>query len=305
MTPTPRPRNPLIILLGLLAAGLVANSLLGPLVMEQIEYRYSESLINQGIGLDAVALLAAAPAAIFAGVLVSRGHRAGPVIAFIPATFTAYMAPQYIVGPDYLGIEGNNERYFVFHLLLFIVGLSTVFVAWNAVDRARLVPTDERSDRVRSWALFGVVAFIFLGRWLTGLVELTGGDPANADYRENPTAYLLIGLLDLGIIVPAAITTAVGLRQGLPWARLGAYAVIGWFSLVPAAVAAMAVVMQINDDPNASTALTATFVSAAVVFTLGALRLFLPLFGGLEPDPKQTRSARSTMDPETSRVLTP
>jgi hypothetical protein len=40
-----------------LAGGLVANSLFGPLVSETIRYHYSDSLLNQGIGLDAVALL--------------------------------------------------------------------------------------------------------------------------------------------------------------------------------------------------------------------------------------------------------
>ena len=46
-------------LLVLLAVGLAANALLGPLVLAGIEYRYSDSLINQAIGLDTVALLGA------------------------------------------------------------------------------------------------------------------------------------------------------------------------------------------------------------------------------------------------------
>lgn len=82
-----------------LAVGLAANSLLGPLAAEVIEYRFSDTLVNQGIGLDAVALLGAVPQAVVAAVLVRRGHPAGPVLGFIPSTFAAYMAPQYIVGP--------------------------------------------------------------------------------------------------------------------------------------------------------------------------------------------------------------
>lgn len=274
-------RNPqtswLVRLLALLATLLAANSILGPAALEVIEYRYSDSLINQGIGLDLVALLGAVPVAVTAAWLVSRRQPAGPILAFVPATFAAYMAPQYIVGPDYLALPGNNERFFVFHLLLFITAVATTTLAWQTVDRARLRPNTVAGDRHRSLVLFGVVTFILAGRWLAGIVDLLGGDPTNLDYRENPTAYVLIGVLDLGIIVPAALATAIALRRHVPWARTAAYAVIGWFTLVPAAVAAMAIVMTINDDPNASTATTATFTVAAAVFTVGAVWLYRPM----------------------------
>lgn len=278
-------------LLVLLAVGLATNSILGPFALDVIDYRYSDSMVNQGIGLDAVALFGAAPIALAAAGLVARRHPIGPVLAFIPGTFAAYMAPQYIVGPDYLGLPGNNERFFVFHLALFVVGAATTVVAWRAVDRSRLRPNNSDSDRRRSLVLFGVVAFILGGRWLTGIVGLLAGNPDVADYRENPTAYLLIGLLDLGIVVPAALVSAVALRHHTPWARTASYAVIGWFALVPGAVAAMAIVMQINDDPNATTGSTVTFVVAAIVFTLGAARLYRPM---VHPD--YNTHPRSTAD---------
>lgn len=271
-------RRTLVGLLGCLAGVLAANSLLGPLAFEVIEYHYSESLINQGIGLDAVALFVAVPVALVAAVLVRRGHRAGPVLALVPATFAAYMAPQYAIGPDYLGLPGNNERFFAFHLALFVLGVGTAIVAWQTIDRSGLEPRDPSSDRRRAWVLIGLIVFVFVGRWLAGLVELVQGDPSSVDYRENPTAYLLIGFLDLGVVVPAAVVAAVGLRLHRDWARVLAYTVIGWFSLVPAAVAAMAVVMQVEGDPNASSGATALFCVAATVFTVGAAGLYRPMF---------------------------
>lgn len=265
-------------LLAMLAIGLGANSLLGPLALERIEYRYSDSSINQGIGLDAVALFAAVPVAIIAGLLVRRGHQAGPVLAFIPSTFAAYMAPQYIIGPDYLGLPGNNERFFVFHLALFLVGVATAIAAWGLIDRSAPLPHNNRSDRLQSWVLLALVAFIFGGMWLARVIELLGGAPTTADYQDNATAYLLLGLLDLGIVVPATLAAALGLRRHLPWARTAAYAVIGWFTLVPASVAAMAIVMTVKDDPTASTGSTVMFVVAAAVFIAGASWLYRPLF---------------------------
>jgi hypothetical protein len=266
-----------------LAAGLAVNSLLGPFGFEVIRYRFSTTLINQGIGLDAVALFGVVPVSVAAGILVLQDHRAGPVLAFIPAAFTAYMAPQYAVGPEYLNLPGNNEQFFLLHLGLFILGVATLVGAWRAVDPARLAPASRASDRRRSLVLLGVVAFIVLGRWLPGIVDLLGGDPTTADYLENPTSYLLIGFLDLGLVVPAAITGAIGLRRARSWARTAAYAVIAWFALVPASIASMAITMQIKDDPNADGGLAVVFTVAAVVFTLGAGILFKPMFEAERP----------------------
>lgn len=265
-------------LLVALAAGLAANSILGPFALGVIDYRYTDSLINQAIGLDAVALFGAVPVAIAAAILVTRRRPAGPVVAFIPATFAAYMAPQYVIGPDYLGMPGNNERFFVFHLALFGLAVATFIAVWRSIDPDQLRPDTATGDRRRSLVMIGVVVFILGGRWLTGIIDLLGGDPTSADYLENPTAYVLIGLLDLGIIVPAAIATAIGLRWHTAWARAAAYAVIGWFALVPAAVAAMAIVMQVNDDPNATNAAAVVFTIAAIVFTIGAAALYKPMF---------------------------
>jgi hypothetical protein len=72
-----------------LGLGLAVNSLLGPLVTEVIRHRYSQTLLNQAIGLNAVSLLIVAPLAIARGVLTLRGHPAGPVLAWPPAAYAA------------------------------------------------------------------------------------------------------------------------------------------------------------------------------------------------------------------------
>lgn len=262
-----------------LAAGLAANSLLGPLALGVIEYRYGASMINQAIGLDAVALLLVAPVSALAGVLTLRGHRAGPVLGLAPAAFAAYMVPQYVIGPDYATLPGNNERFFPFHLGLFVLSTGLLLAAWANTDGRALPPDSRASDRRRAWVLVGVAAFILV-RWLPALAGLLAGAPPDAAYRDNPTSYLLIALLDLGLVVPAALVSARALRLGVGWGRQGAYAVIGWFATVPASVAAMSLTMQVRGDPNASPAATAAFGVAAAVFLGGATHLYRPLLRG-------------------------
>ena len=54
---------------------------------------------------------------------------------------------------------------------------------------------------------------------------------------------------------------------------------IGWFSLVPVSVAAMAFAMVMRDDPNASRPATVVFTVAAVTFSAVSVVLYRPLFG--------------------------
>ena len=96
-----------------LAAGVAALSLLGPLVSGVIDYRITDLILSQLIGLDAVSLVLVAPLAALAGVLTLRGHALGPVLALGPAAYVAYMVPQYVLGPDYLNQTGNNEQFLV------------------------------------------------------------------------------------------------------------------------------------------------------------------------------------------------
>lgn len=271
-------RRTATVLTALLGLALATNSLLGPLVGEVIRYHYGASMVNQAIGLDAVALLFATPLALVAAWLIHRDHPAGPVLALAPATFAAYMMPQYVVGPDYLGLPGNNEDFVLAHIAVFVLAVAVAVLAWRGIDRSRLLPGTVLSDRHRSWVLLGVAAFIALGRQLPAIAQVMADPAGNTTYQDNPTAFWLVAFLDLGLITPASVAGAIGLRRHTDWARTASYAVIGWFSLVPVSVAAMTIAMQLRDDPLASTAGMVLFSAAALVFTAGAVALYRPMF---------------------------
>ena len=266
----------LVVGLVVLAAGLAANAVLGPFLLGVIEYHYGPSMTAQGVGLDAVALTVVAPLALLAAWLVHRDHVAGPPVAFIPATFAAYMAPQYIIGPDYAGLPGNNEQFFLLHLGLLLVGIAVLLLSWQAVDRIHLLPNTTASDRRRSWILVGAAVFILL-RWLPFLPQLVRGSPTATEWTDNPTAFLLIAVLDLAIVVPATLTAALGLRAGALWGRSAAYGMLGFYAVVPLSVAAMAVSMVAHRDPHASPAGALGFVAAGLLFALVVLLLYRPL----------------------------
>lgn len=270
-----RPRG-LVAAIWILAILLAANAVLGPLLLGVIDYRYGEAMTNQGIGLDAVTLLLAVPVAVVAALLVRRGYPSGAVLAFAPATLAAYMAPQYVVGPDYLGRPGNNELFVPLHLAVLVAGLAVAILAWRALAGRVLPPDTRRGDRWRAGALLFVAAFTALGRWLPALAAVWTGAPG-PDYLDNPTAFWLVATLDLGLVVPACVAVAIALLRRASWARLAAYALIGWFSLVPASVAAMAITMLLRDDPLGSVTTAVVMTSAGVVLTVAAVVLLWPV----------------------------
>ncbi|HET6532761.1 MAG TPA: hypothetical protein VFH03_19405 [Actinoplanes sp.] len=85
-----------------LAAGVAAVSLLGPLVLGVMRYRTSATTVNQLLGGDAAGLFVVAPLGLLAALLAFRGHAAGSLLASGVGVFALYTYAQVIVGQEYL-----------------------------------------------------------------------------------------------------------------------------------------------------------------------------------------------------------
>jgi hypothetical protein len=272
---TSRVLAPALISLGVMVA---AASVLGPLALGAIEYHVVDDVLNQVVGGDVVALVLVAPAAVVAGVLTWRGHRAGPVLALGPAGFAGYVYTQLAVGGEFTSVPGNSERFFPLFLALFLLAGVAFVLAWNAVDASELPEPGHVMRRTVAGVLWLVAVFLTFGLHLPGLTDVLAGPPDGIEYTQSPAVFWIVKWMDLGIVVPAMVVTAVGVTRRAAWAARLAYAVIGWGALLGSAVAAMAVVMVVNGDPAASSATAAVFVvfaAALLALTGGLVR---PLF---------------------------
>ncbi len=261
------------------AGGLVAVALLGPLASEVIDYRITETLRNQLIGLDAVSLFVAAPLAALAAALVLRRQVAGFALALGIGAYTAYMFLQYILGPDYVGLAGNNERLFPLALFLFATGWMTALAAWNAIDVEEL-PVLRRRDRVVALVGLPILAVPAFARYLPSLADWMSAEPEDEVYLAGPGFSWTIALLDLGVFLPLTVATCVGLARRRPWAQKALYTVAGWFGLVGLAVAGMAITMYVNDDPNASGGSALFMTMLGLAFVGLGVAIFRPLVRG-------------------------
>jgi hypothetical protein len=267
-----------------IAIGLATAALLGPLATGAIDYRITETLRNQTIGLDAVLLFLVSPLALLAALLVVRRHVAGPVLALGAGAYTSYMYVQYILGPDYAHMRGNNERLFPLALFLFGAGWAVALTAWHLIDTERL-PRSRKRERLIGQVILPVLALAAFGRYVPSLTDWMSSSPQDKNYLAGPSFSWAIAMLDLGVFLPATVATRVGLVRGTRWAQKALYTVVGWFGLVGPAVAAMAITMYVNDDPIASGGNTIFMSVLGLAFLTLAVFVYWPLFRGRAGSP--------------------
>ncbi len=129
--------------------------------MRSIANANTETRRNQTIGLDAVSLIVVAPLSVAAALLVVRRHVAGAALALGIGAYTSYMLVQYILGPEYERLPGNNELLFPLYLVVFALGWIVAAAAWSSTDVERL-PRSARRDRRTGRIVLPALAFQLL-----------------------------------------------------------------------------------------------------------------------------------------------
>jgi len=259
-----------------IAAGLTAVALLGPLASGVIDYRVTETLRNQTIGLDLVSLVVVAPLALLAAYLVMRRRAAGFALALGIGAYSGYMFVQYVLGPDYAHLLGNNERLFPLALVLFIAGWAIALMAWSTID-VDWLPLPRRRAWWLTRVLLPVLGLAAFGRYVPTLIDWMSSSPTDEVYLAGPSFGWAIALLDLGVFMPLTVCACVGVIRSYRWGSKALYAVVTWFGLVGPAVAAMAITMYVNDDPTASGG-NAIFMSGlGLAFLALAIYVYWPL----------------------------
>lgn len=259
----------------LLAAGAALNAILGPLVLGVIEFRISDAMENQVVGGEVVSLFVASPLAAVAGLLWLRGRRIAPVLAIGPALYAVYMYIQFIVGPEYSRYDGNNEYAFPLYLSLIILGWTIALRSWIALGYD--LPPIDNGLRKGFAAILLVLSSAIALAWTAGIADVLDGGPLAAEYAADSTLFWVVKTMDLAAVLPVAFVLAVGLLRRASWATRLAYAFAGFQTLLTAAVAGMAVVMTLRDDPAADPILlvvTATLTLVLAVIDARLLRGF-------------------------------
>lgn len=264
--------------LAALGAGMAVTSLMGPLVFGFMQYRTSETTLNQLVGSDAAALFVAFPASVLAAVLVLRGHAAGPLLGSGIGVYAIYTYAQVVIGQEYLRLPGNVEYWFPLLLAVFVLAEAAVVLSLAGGLGKNLPLPSARVRKLTGISLLVLAVFLVLGQHLRPLMTAWSNPAALTEYASSPTPFWLVKLMDLGIVVPAALTSGIGLIRGAAWAVKAMYPLLTGYAFLAVSVAAMAVVMYVDRDPDASLTLLAAFLGFAVLFAGLALVIYRPFF---------------------------
>jgi hypothetical protein len=280
----------------LLGAAVAVVAVLGPLVFDVLRYRTSATSMNQIIGGDAAALLVVVPVSVVVGALAIRGHPAAPVLALAPSIFVVYTYTQLIVGNEYLRLPGNVERFFPLMLAIFILAGAIALRSWSSVPAARLPANSAKADRIAGVLLLIIAVFVVVGLHLPSFLDAIRDQPTAVQYLSSPTPFWLVKLMDLGVIVPAAIAVGIGALRHREWARKPVYAILGAYTLIGASVAAMGITMSMRDDPDASVATVLGMSLLALLLAAVTYYIYRPLIGRVNvqsgrPEPAPTAPA--------------
>lgn len=251
--------------------GIAASAVLGPLGLEVIEFRLSDHLVNQFIGGEVVSLAVVAPAAIAAGVLWLRGHRLAPALALGPAMYAVYTYTTVIVGQEYGRYAGNVERFFPLYAALVAGGVAITTLAWSQLAASDVPMPADRLRKALAGTFLAIGVLVGLA-WAQQIRLVVTGDPS-ADYREGPTLFWAIKLLDVGFVIPLLLATGVGLLRRRPVAVRVAYGLAPFVTCLAAAIAGMAIAMEATGDPSSQPAMIAVLLPAVAGLALATFRL--------------------------------
>lgn len=250
-----------------LGVGIAAAAVMGPLGLRVIELRTSDHLENQLVGGEVVSLVVVAPAAAAAGVLRLREHRLAPALALGPALYAAYTYTTVVLGQEYARYPGNAERFFPLYAALVAGGVAIAAVAWSEL-RAAAIPVLPAGLRRTLAGIFLGIAGLFALAWAQQIRLVATGHPS-IEYQEGPSLFWTIKLLDFGILIPLLTATGIGLLRRRPLAVTAACGLAPFVTCLAASIVAMAVAMELKDDPSSAPVMLAVLLP--VVIGLGVV----------------------------------
>ncbi len=172
-------------------------------------YRYNSlRMVAEGVGWDVFTLFIALPALLFILPLLARGSLAGRLLAM---GLLAYFFYQYLM----YALAWAFGPLFLLYIIIYVLGLAgTIWLAASInVDRLAQQVSDTFPRRSMI-ALNVIMSLILILMWVQRIAAGLQGDLASAMLLGQTT--MVIQALDLGMVVPLALFTALALWRKKP-----------------------------------------------------------------------------------------
>jgi hypothetical protein len=232
-------------------------------------YRFNGlSVVSEGVGWDLVTLLGVVTALL----VVLRGvWHAGLRSRLVAMGLLTYLVYQYLEYAMYWGYG----PLFPLHVLIFALSLSALAILLSTLDLRALEASVSARFPHRAAAGLGVfMAGLLAVMWLPMIASTVG--QTTVDQLDGATT-LVVQALDLGLLVPLGIFTAVTVARRMPVGYVLASVVVVKAVAMPAAICAMLLVEAATTGELAApfiaifalTAVAAALIGARVYGSIG------------------------------------
>ena len=221
-------------------------------------YRDDPGLVAQAIGQDAVTIIVALPALIICAFLAGRGSQRARLIWLGVLVYVVYTYASYAFGIRFHPL---------FLIYVALLGCSTYALIGGLVttDWAGIQASFTERTPVKAVSIFLVViAGVFYLMWLSEAVpaSLTGIPPQSVQDDGTPTN--VIHVLDMALLLPALVITAVSLWHKRPMGYTLAAALLAELAFLALAVLSMAV-FQARGGESVGIPMAAIFIGLFAV----------------------------------------
>ena len=236
------------------AAALILISVLGPLVLNTIHYRTTQSGIWQTEGQDLTDLILVTPILVIGGILHLLRRDSSKYFLVLPPITLIYTGLSYGIGQEWsdTSLSGNVQDFFWLYLTLIIGGLVLLIGSLSLFSES-----DAPHFRMKSLRIYvGLMSFfllVFGAMWVSQVSQVINtGDLSDGSYISAPTVFWTIRYLDLGFTIPLGF-----LALFLLWSKpRRAYPLVllffGFFITMGTAVNAMGSIMVVKGGSSIS-----------------------------------------------------
>ena len=201
--------------IGLLAIAtglaIASVSVLGPLVLGIIRYRWSDYSIRIVMGQDLIHLLLVVPICLIGGLLRLIGNTKSRFLLVVLGPYLIYqflllaIAPEW-AHPDYAAQIPTSQYYFWLYILVATGGL---VIMLDSLSQFRQEKTPELNRTLTTSIFIYIFAFavILSTIWIVQIARVLSEGNAAKPYFRSPTVFWWIRRFDLSIVIPLALAS--------------------------------------------------------------------------------------------------
>ncbi len=260
----------MILVLSLLVLILLFITSYAGIFIPETYARNTQSFRAQGIGQDIVNLFIIIPLFLIATILYYKGNKRailiwGGVLLYLIYSFVIYCLAQpfnflFLVYCAILGLSFYSGLYFMLTMI------NKPIKSWYKGEiPVKLVST-----------FFIVVAILFYFVWLSEVIPASINNEVPQSVIENGVNTNPVHVLDLSILLPALLITAILLLKGHKFGYLLTPILLIFFILMTLAILGMVLAMSL-EGVAADIGLTVIFLVITVISALIALVIFKPI----------------------------